>query len=48
MAKQAILERDRMAKTSYIGFCWTVLFYGTRNFIFSIILSFFYNKYATE
>lgn len=77
MAKQVILERDGIAKSSYVGFSWTVFFFGAwvplirgryldalvmfmvsiiasyfthgaGGFIFNIILSFFYNKYATE
>ena len=27
MAKQVILERDGMAKTSYVGFSWTIFFF---------------------
>jgi hypothetical protein len=77
MAKQVILERDGIAKPSYVGFSWTIFFFGAwvplirgryldalvmfmvtmivayfthgaGGFIFNIILSFFYNKYATE
>ena len=28
MAKQVILERDGIAKPSYVGFSWTVFFFG--------------------
>lgn len=28
MAKQVILERDEVVKTSYVGFSWTVFFFG--------------------
>ena len=28
MAKQVILERDEVVKTSYVGFSWTVFFCG--------------------
>ena len=28
MAKQVILERDGIAKPSYVGFSWTIFFFG--------------------